>query len=486
MTSRPVAGILRLAAIAAWAACSARQPPPFEIEAESLRDPATRILTAAMADDGAWRRLGELTDDIGARMSGSNALDDAIAWARAGFVADGQDNVHLEAAEVPHWVRGHESAEIVAGAAPRELHLLGLGGSIGTPEAGVTAELAVVSDFDELARLGAGARGRIVLYNHPMIAAGGAGPGYGAALPYRVTGADRASKLGAVAVLVRSLTARSLGVPHTGWMKYGGDTAKIPAAAVSVEDAELLSRLAARGKPIRVHLALGAKMLPDVESANVVAEIRGHERPDEIVVLAAHIDSWDVGQGAEDDGAGCAMVMEALAIVRRSGIEPRRTMRAILFTGEEEARRGAKQYVPQHLAELPRIVAAIESDAGIGRPLGFVTDGTPQWTSEARILARLLEPLGTTSIEPGFPGEDVDEMKVGGVPRLGLGVDIEHYFDFHHSAADTLDKIDPENLKRGAASLATMAFVLAERPGRWREPPAAATPPATPARPTHP
>ncbi len=462
----PAFGALSLA----LAACSGRQPSPIEIEAESLRDPVTRVLTAAAADDGAWRRLAELTDEIGPRVSGSAALERAIAWAAESLRADGQENVHLETAAVPHWVRGQGSAAIVEPSA-RPLALLALGGSVGTPPEGITAEVAVVSSFEELDRLGAAARGKIILYDHVMPATGNAGRGYGEALPFRVTGADRASRLGAVAVLVRSLTARSLGVPHTGWMKYSGDVPRIPAAALSVEDAELVARLVARGRPVKIHLALGAETLPDVPSANVVAEIRGHERPDEVVILGAHLDSWDVGQGAQDDGSGCAMVMEAMAIIRRLGFQVRRTMRAVLFTGEEEGRRGAKRYAADHRGELGQIVGAFECDAGIGRPLGFATDGTPAWSAAAGIFARLLDPIGAGRIEPGFPGEDVDELKIGGVPRLGLLVDIDHYFDVHHSAADTLDKIDPPNLVRGTAALAAMAFMVADRPERWSDPP---------------
>jgi len=487
-------------AVIALTAGACRRPPATAADATAAayRETANRIVSASLNGDGAWQKVSALTDQIGARISGSAELDRAIVWARDTFAKDGQENVHLEPAHVPHWVRGAESAEIVA-PFPRKLAVLALGGSVGTPPGGITAEVAVVSSFEELASLGVGVKGKIVLFNHPMLATGNAGRGYGEALPFRVTGADRAAPLGAVAVLVRSLTARSLGAPHTGWMKYAGAT-KIPAAALSVEDAALIARQTAHGQTVKVHLVLGAQMLPEVTSANVVAEIRGRERPDEIVLIGAHLDSWDVGQGAQDDGSGCAMVMESLATLRRMGLTPRRTVRAVLFTGEEEGRRGAKQYAAAHRAELSHIVAAFECDAGIGTPLGFVTDGVPAWSDEARSLAALLTPLGAGAIIPAFPGEDIDELKIGGVPRLGLAVDIDHYFDIHHSVADTLDKIDPNNLARGVAALATMAFVLADRPERWVEPvppaapaadagagaPAAPTPPIVPGAPPHP
>jgi carboxypeptidase Q len=471
----PVLPLLVVAAITTIAGGACRRPAPTgaDATAAAYRETANRILGATLAGNGAWPKLATLTDEIGARISGSPELDRAIAWARDTFAKEGHENVHLEPARVPRWVRGVESAAIVA-PFPRKLAILALGGSVGTPPGGLTAEVAVVSSFEELTALGTGASGKIVLFNHPMLATPNAGLGYRDALPFRVSGADRAAPLGAVAVLVRSLTARSLGAPHTGWMKYAGTT-KIPAATLSVEDAALIARLVARGQPVKVHLDLGAHTLPEAASANVVAEIRGNEKPDEVVLIGAHLDSWDVGQGAQDDGSGCAMVMEALVTIRRLGLTPRRTLRAVLFTGEEEGRRGAKQYAADHRAELGHIVAAFECDAGIGTPLGFVTDGEPAWSGEARALASLLSPIGAGAIIPAFPGEDIDELKVGGVPRLGLAVDIDHYFDIHHSVADTLDKIDPNNLTRGVAALATMAFVLADRPERWVEPaPAAA------------
>jgi hypothetical protein len=470
MIRRPRPAILPLSilALSAGAACR-RGPSAAEAMAAEYREAADQIVTASVSGDGAWQKLSDLTDEIGPRISGSASLDRAIAWARDTFVKDGQAQVHLEAAHVPHWVRGDESAAILAPFS-RPLPILALGGSVGTPPGGITAEVLVVSSFDELAALGESIKGKIILYNHPMLGSPDAGSGYRDALPFRVAGADRAAPLGAVAVLVRSLTAHSLGAPHTGWMKYAGKL-KIPAATLSVEDAALIGRLAARGDKVKVHLDLPARTFPDVVSSNVVAEIRGREKPDEVVVLAAHLDSWDVGQGAQDDGSGVAMVMESLATIRRLGLTPRRTLRAILFTGEEEGRRGAKQYAADHRAELGKIVAAFECDAGIGAPLGFVTDGVPAWSAEARAFAGLLNPIGAGAIIPAFPGEDIDELKGGGVPRLGLAVDLSHYFDVHHSAADTLDKIDPANLSRGVAALATMAYVVADRPERWVEPP---------------
>jgi hypothetical protein len=431
------------------------------------RDVARRLAEASAEGDGAWTKVAFLSTEIGARLSGTPELARAIAWARETLAREGHDNVALEPVAVPHWSRGAESAEIVA-PAPRKLAVLALGGSVATPPEGITADTVVVSTFAELDALAASVKGKIVLFNHAMRVGEPPGRSYGQALPFRREGAARAAKLGAAAVLVRSLTARSLGAPHTGALAYPDDgTPRIPAATLSVEDAELVARLARLG-PVRLRLALGAETRADVPSANVIAELRGRERPDEIVLLGAHIDSWDVGQGAQDDGAGCAIVMEALATLRRLGLRPRRTVRLVLFTNEENGGAGAKAYAAAHAAELPRHVAAFEVDSGAGAPRGFSTDGPQPWAADARRLAHLLGPIGASAIIPSFPKEDIMKLKPAGVPLLGLSLDTEHYFDVHHSVADTLDKIDPENLRRSVAALATMAFVVADRPQSWR------------------
>jgi hypothetical protein len=431
------------------------------------RDVAKWIAEASAGGDGAFGKVAFLSTEIGARLSGTPELTRAIAWARDTLMREGHENVALEPVSVPHWRRGAESAEIVA-PEPRKLAVLALGDSVGTPPEGITADAVVVSTFADLDALAASVRGKIVLFNHAMRAGEPAGRSYGQALPFRREGAARAARLGAAAVLVRSLTARSLGAPHTGALAYPSDgTPRIPAAALSVEDAELVARLARLG-PVRLHLALGAETLADAPSANVIAELRGRDRPDEIVVMSAHIDSWDVGQGAQDDGAGCAIVMESLATLRRLGLQPRRTVRLVLFTNEENGGAGAKAYAAAHAAELPRHIAAFEVDSGAGAPRGFSTDGPQPWAADARRLAHLLAPVGATAIIPSFPGEDIMKLKPAGVPLLGLSVDAEHYFDVHHSVADTLDKIDPENLRRSVAALATMVYVVADRPEVWR------------------
>ena len=446
------------------APAAAPQPPPNPVVAK-YAESARKIRDAALASDRAYQRLAELTDTIGARLSGSEALERATVWARDAFIADGQEHVALEAVRVPHWERG-TSAAALRKPMLRRFEVLALGGSVATPPGGVTAPLIVVSSFTELEARKAEVRGKIVLFDHPMAKEGNPGMNYGEALPYRTTGAAHAGPLGAVAVLVRSLTAHSLGAPHTGSMRYVDAKApKIPAASVSVETAEWLHRLSNGTTPLTVSLTLTPKTLPDANSANVVAELRGSEHPEEVVVIGAHLDSWDVGQGAQDDGSNAVCVMQALATLRSLGLVPRRTIRAVLFTNEENGVRGGKQYAETHHAE--HHVAAFEADAGAGAPLGFMTDGEQPFLGEVAQIAALLEPVGANQVDAGFAGEDIGALKPAGVPLFGLRPDISHYFDVHHSAADTLDKIDPENLKKTVAALATMAFVVADQELTW-------------------
>jgi carboxypeptidase Q len=448
--------------------CRRQAAPAADTDAAQYRDAAAQIAEANRGGQAAFKRIEALTDLFGPRMTGSPALERAIVWARDAFVADGQQHVALEPVRVPIWQRGKESAEIVT-PAQRRLAVLGLGGSVGTPPGGLTAEVAVVSTFDELAKLGASGsalRGKIVLFNHPFPTdVPNAAAGYGQSIDYRTEGATRAAAFGAVAALVRSVASASLGAPHTGQMHYGPGP-QIPSAALSVEDAALVARLVARG-PVTLHLVLEDAPHGDAPSFNVLAELRGRERPDEIVVVGAHLDSWDVGEGAQDDGAGCAIVMESLATLRRLNLVPRRTIRAVLYTSEEEGAQGGKTYAQAHAAEIPRHVAAFETDIGAGTPLGFRIDAGPVAVADLRNLIALLEPLGAKSVDTGFAGSDIAALRPAGVPLLGLYADPAHYFDVHHSAADTLEKIDPAALGRDVSAMATMAYVVADRPTRW-------------------
>ncbi len=466
MISR-LAVVAILAVLGSGSTAAFAEPAPAPAETHAAL--AARIMDAALHDDGAMRKLSELAGHIGHRLSGSPELDLAIAWAQKTLAADGHENVHVEKVMVPHWVRGDEHGEIVA-PSRSPLHLLALGGSSSTPPGGLTAPVVVVTDYTQLEALGeAGVRGKIVFYNRVMPADGSPGARYEETVEYRGHGPARAANLGAVAALGRAVTAHDLGGPPTGETDFLPEDRPIPAAAITLADADLLAHLAATG-PVSVHLVLGAHLLPDAPSANVIAELRGREHPDEIVLIGAHLDSWDVGQGAEDDGGGCAMVMEALTVLRRLGLRPRRTIRVVLFTNEENGLAGAKAYVAAHAAELSRHVAAIESDSGPFRPVGWnveVGDAVrPAVLARLTGIAALLGPIGATGVKADEAGADVEEMLDAKVPLLELDVDGSTYFDVHHTAADTLDRIDPKMLARDVAAVAVMAYMLADAPVR--------------------
>jgi hypothetical protein len=428
--------------------------------AESADDAAARIVGTALIESRAYDKLAYLGDRIGHRLSGSEGLQRAIAWAVTQFERDGVEHVWTEKVMVPRWVRGHERALIVA---PREweMETLALGGTVGTPEGGITAEVIEAASFEELETAGAEVQGKIVLYNRAIEPGFGAENGYGSAVKLRAVGASRAAKLGAVGMLLRSLGTADYRLAHTGSMRYEDGVDKIPAAAVAAEDAEMIHRLLATGQTVRVRLELGSHTLPDVESANVIAELRGRERPDEVVLIGAHLDSWDVGHGAHDDGAGCVVVMEALRLLRMLDLVPRRTIRAVLFTNEENGLRGALDYAERHGDD--HHVAAIEMDGGAMEPRGF---GVTAGEGGAELLRRLVQPLGVIDADEVFPeggGADIGPLKKQhGVPVLGLVVDSTTYFDYHHSEADTVDKVDRRELDRNVAAMTWIAWALAE------------------------
>jgi carboxypeptidase Q len=435
------------------------------------QEAADRIIEATLKGNDAYRKMEELCDGIGHRLSGSPQLDRAVEWAKLTMKRDGLVNVRAEPVQVPHWVRGRESAVMVK---PHryELSMLGLGGSVGTPKEGISAAVAVVSDEAELEALGQGAKGKIVLFNNPMPHyTQENGAQYGTSVRFRARGAQMAADLGAVACLVRSVTANSLRTPHTGALQYADAKVKIPAAAIATEDAEMIARLQARGVPVEVTLQMEAKTLEPAMSANVIGELRGSELPEEVVVISGHLDSWDVGQGAHDDAAGCIMAMEAVNVLRKLKMTPRRTIRVVLWTNEENGLAGGKQYAEDHRQELANHVAAIESDSGAFAPRGYSLD----CESEAREVAAmaqmhditsLLERFGADFAEIGGSGADIDAMKPAGVMLMGHQVEGSIYFDYHHTHADTLDKVNPEHLSQNVATMATVAFILADMPDR--------------------
>ena len=431
--------------------------------ADRYGDVATKIITHARADRGAYTKLAYLADRIGHRLSGSAALDRAIEWAVKTMKDEGFD-ARAERVMVPHWVRGVEEASVTA-PVERPLKILGLGGSIATPKGGITAPVVVVKSFDELDAKGGAVKGAIVLYDVAMPPySESKGSGYGEVATYRSRGAIRAAKHGAVAVLVRSVTAHSLRTPHTGGMRYDDAVPKIPAAAVTVEDSQLIARLAAQG-PVTVKLRLESQTLPDAPSANVIGELRGKDKPDEIVMISAHIDSWDVGQGAHDDGAGCVMMMQVLTTLKQLGLQPKRTIRVVLFTNEENGLKGALAYAKDHAAELPKHVFALEADSGGFAPRGFSIETAapdPKVVAHYAEIAALLAPIGATRVRAGGSGADLIPLIPKGVVGIGLEVDDKTYFDTHHTEADTLDKVDPQALADGVAAVAVLAYVAAD------------------------
>ncbi len=427
---------------------------------EAYREPAGRLIGEAMSSNFAWERLALLSDTFGPRLSGSASLNDAIQWAVAQMKNDGLENVHAEPVKVPYWVRGHESAEITSPRS-RALAMLGLGSSIGTPAEGIEAEVVVVRSFEELDANAARVRGRTVLFNVPFTT-------YGDTVQFRSNGPSRAAALGAVATLVRSVGPPGLRLPHTGALRYAEGVPQIPAAAISTEDADLLQRMQDRGTIARVRLRMEAKFLPDADSFNVVGELRGRERPDEVVVVGGHLDSWDVGTGSTDDGGGCVVTWEALRLMKRLNLRPRRTVRVVLWTNEENGTRGATAYRDHYKEQLIGHVLMLESDNGVLRPSGFGFTGSDSARTRIKEIATLLRGIEIDRIGQGGEGADIGpSVQAANIPSMSLEGE-GNYFLIHHTPADTIDKIDPMDMSRASAAIAVIAYVVADMPERLR------------------
>jgi carboxypeptidase Q len=419
----------------------------------------SRLIKSATSDEFAWRRLALLTDTFGARLSGSANLTAAIDWAVATMQADGLENVRTQPVMVPRWVRGNERAEIL-GDVRHPVAMLGLGDSVGTPPGGIEADVLVVRSFDDLAAKSADARGRIVLYDVPFTT-------YGETVTYRTSGARMAAQHGAVASLVRAVGPMGLRTPHTGSVQYAFGVPQIPAASIAAEDANRIARLSAPGRPVRMRLTMEGRFEAEVPSANVIAEIRGREKPDEIVLIGAHIDSWDVGTGASDDGVGCVVTWEALRLMKTLGIRPRRTVRLVLFTNEENGFGGANEYARAHATTAGNHVFALEADSGVFAPATIGFSGTPAARAIVTQVATLLAPLGFGGVGPSGGGADIGPIaEAGNVPTMAYIGDPNRYFVVHHTAADTIDRIAPEEVSKAAAAIAVITYVMAEMPER--------------------
>ncbi|MGA7380302.1 MAG: M20/M25/M40 family metallo-hydrolase [Terriglobales bacterium] len=435
--------------------------PPSDLTA--LRD-------AALADDYAYQQVAHLTDNLGPRPSGSPQAEAAVEYVAGELRRLGLE-VRLEDVRIPRWVRGVDTAELTTypGQAPattQKILVTALGGNTSTPAGGITAEVVVARNFAELKALGRDkVAGKIVAFNFPFdkqkAANGLAGEAYGEAVEYRAVGPKTAAEMGAVACVVRSVGGADYRLPHTGWSASAG----IPAGAVTSEDADLIARLSAQGKVI-MHLTLTSQNGPEVLSHNVVADLKGSQHPEQIVIVSGHLDSWDLGTGAIDDAAGVAVAMETAQLVQQLHLHPKRTIRVIAWMDEENGGRGHDAYAQAHASEIRNYVAAMESDMGASHPLGFWAKLNPQALPPLKPVQDVLQSFGANLIQmvEFSPGSDIAPLAKAGVPTLGIMQDSRTYFNYHHSAADTLDKIVPQELRENAAAMAVMGYALANLP----------------------
>jgi hypothetical protein len=432
-----------------------------------------RLRDAAMKDPYALDELRHLTDNIGPRLSGSPQAQQAVDYVAGEMRALGAE-VTLEKATVPHWVRGVEKGEIVSwpGQTPgttQKVVLTALGGSVATPPEGLLAGVVVVDNWQQLHALTPDAvKGKILLFNHKFdkeLAAQGDGlNAYVGGVVYRGAGPIAAVAAGAVAVLVRSVGGADFRLPHTGMTEYAPDEPKIPAAAVTAEDADLLKDLTSQG-PVKLHFTLTPQTLPDASSYNVIADWKGTEHPEQVVVVSGHLDSWDLGTGAIDDGAGVVVSMQTLHLLKELGIHPRRTVRFVAWMSEEEGSEGAAAYMADHNSAIANHIGAIESDLGADHPAGIYYAGKGELGQWLRPVAQVLDAIGAeTLVSAPEAGEDIAGLTAKGVPSFAPVQDSRFYFNYHHTAADTFDKIDPKHLNENAAVMAVLAYALADSP----------------------
>jgi carboxypeptidase Q len=421
---------------------------------DQYRQPASRIIAAATANDDAWQRLALMTDTFGPRLSGSASLEATLRWAAEEMNKD-FDEVRLDPVMVPHWLRGAESLDILL-PHPGTLAMLGLGNSVGTGGAPIDAEVLVVKSFADLDAHAGRVRGRIVLFNVPYTT-------YGETVQYRSNGPSRAAAHGAVAALVRAVGPPGLRTPHTGGLRYASDRPRIPAAAIATEDADRLQRMQDRGTRVVLRLRMEATFAPDAQSANLVADYKGRDNPDEIVAIGCHIDSWDVGAGATDDGGGCIAMWEAIRVLKRLGLRPRRTIRVVFWTNEENGLRGGFAYRDKYRSQLAKHVMMLESDSGVFRPTGFGFSGPERSRTMVTQIASLLTPIGADRIGPNGGGADIGpSVEADNIPAMSLEVDGSRYFLIHHTPADTVDKIEPIEIARCVAAVGVMSYVVAD------------------------
>ena len=442
---------------------------PNVFSLETLAD-LKRIQQSALSSDYAYRQVAHLSHNIGPRLSGSAQAAKATEYVAAELKAIGCD-AQLEKVMVPHWVRGEETAALVqfpgmAEGTTQKILLCTLGGSVATPKEGITAEVVAVRNFDELKAMPRDkVSGKIVLFNNhfdkEMAAQSHAGEAYGEAVPYRSDGPSAAARQGAVGCLIRSVGGADYRLPHTGQTKYASDAPKVPAGAVTSEDADLIVDLVKQG-PVKMKVVLAPQTLPDVESANVIGDIKGSEHPEQVVVVSGHLDSWDLGTGAIDDGAGVAVSMEVANLIHKLDLKPKRTIRVIAWMNEENGLAGSKQYAKDHEKDWANHFAAMETDGGADHPVGLNIKAKPEVKAMLKAVAAILQASGAGALELSeHAGADIEPMEKAGVPAFAPIQDSRFYFNYHHSAADTLDKINPQQLAENSAVVAVAAYALA-------------------------
>ena len=453
---------------------SSPSPTPVVFSPQTLAD-LKRLQQAALSSDYAYKQVAHLANNIGPRLSGSAQAAKSVAYVASELKAIGCE-VQLEKVMVPHWVRGEETASLVqfpgqADNTMQKIVLCALGASVATPADGITAEVVVAKNFDDLKALPRDkVAGKIVLFNYPfdkqMAAEGRGGEAYGEAVVYRGDGPSAAARQGAVACLIRSVGGADYRLPHTGQTNYAGDAPKIPAGAVTVEDADLIVDLVRQG-PVKMKLILTPQQLPEVESYNVIGDIKGNEHPEQVIIVSGHLDSWDLGTGAIDDAAGVAVSMEAANLIQKLHLKPKRTIRMIAWMNEENGLSGSKQYGKDHEKEWSNHFAAVETDGGAGHPLGINIKGKPETKEMLAPVAAILQESGAGMLNfVEHCGADIEPLEKADVPAFSPIQDSRFYFNHHHTAADTLDKIVPKELAENSAVVAVVTYALAnmERP----------------------
>src|SRR6202045_13237 len=460
-TSTPIDGLARTS--------PSPSATPIVFSSQTLAD-LKRLQQAALSSDYAYRQVAHLADNIGPRLTGSAQAAKAVEYVASELKAIGCE-VQLEKVVVPHWVRGEETAALVqwpgmAENTTQKVVLCALGASIATPQEGITAEVIAVRDFDELKSMPRDrVAGKIGLFNYlfdqRMAAEGRGGDAYGQAVVYRSDGPSAAARQGAVACLIRSVGGADYRIPHAGQTKYADDAPKIPAGAVTAEDAALIVDLGKQGA-VKMKLVLTPQTLPNVESANVIGDIKGSEHPEQVVIVSGHLDSWDLGTGAIDDGAGVAVSMEAANLIQKLNLKPKRTIRVIAWMNEENGTRGSKQYAKDHEKDWVNHFAAMETDNGADHPVGLHVKAKPEVKTLLKPIGTVLQESGAGGLELSEPaGADIEPIEKAGVPSFAPIQDGRFYFNYHHTAADTLDKIDPKHLSETSAIVSVAAYALA-------------------------